>query len=235
MYKKMVATVLISVMALGSLGCSLFAGDSIVKFTDEYQHEDSSDMKGKERVALKCEGFDKMLEEMVNAEAYPDTSMTDEEGNIIGLYDYDAETGLAMGWTNTEDGTYTAFDPGEEVDLGVPDESMMLDIPGTVTIGMVIYGEEQENSEPSIVYVYAFLTDPEAAELVIENMEYVYDLSLSAKDDNTLLGYMDSAYIADRFEQWNVTDGKTVQMYAFMMQQLFGASEVEEETAVNLS
>lgn len=231
MLKKIVAAALVCTMALAGTGCSLFASDSIVKFTDEYQHEDPSDMKGKERVALKSEGFDVVLEEMVNAAAYPDTLITDEDGNIIGMYDYDAATGLAKGWTNVEDGSYTAYDAGQEVDLGMPDESMMIDIPGDVTLGMVVYGEGEADSAPAITYVYAFLTDPEAADLVMENVEMMYGVSLSEKDDTTLLGYMDSEYMDSQFELWELTDNKTVRTYASLMQQMFGATEAGMENA----
>lgn len=231
MFKKMLAATLIGAMVLTGSGCSLFASDSIVKFTDEYQHEDPSDMKGKERVALKCEGFDVVLEEMVNAAAYPDNIILDEEGNIIGLYDYDATTGLAKGWTNLEDGTYTEYEPGQEVDLGLPDESKMIDIPSDVTLGLVVYGEGEADSAPAITYVYAFLTDSAAADLVKENMQMLYGVSLSETDDTTLLGYMDSAYMDSQFENWGMTDNKTVSTYASIMKQTFGATAAGMENA----
>ena len=231
MFKKIAALALIGMMVFASTGCSLFANDAVVKFTDEYQHEDPDDLKGKERVALKCETFDVILEEMVNAEAYPDTTMMDEDGNIIGLYDYDETTGLAMGWTNMTDGTYTAFEPGQELNLGMPDESKMIDIPGAVTLGVVVYGEGEEESAPAMTYVYTFLENPEAAELVTQKMEEVYGVVLTAQDDKTLLGYMDQAYMNDVFEQMEVKDGKTVRTYAALMQQIFAAVEVGTESA----
>lgn len=231
MVKKFLSAALVCTMVLTTTGCSLFANESIVKFTDEYQHEDPKDMEGKEKIALKCEEFDVMLEEMANAEAYPDNMVTDKDGNIIGLYDYDETTGLAMGWTNIEDGTYTAFEEGEEVDLGMPDESKMIDIPGTVTLGMVVYGEGEADSAPELTYVYAFLTDPEAAELVTETMESVYNVSLSAEDETTLLGYMNKTYMDEQFEIMEMEDNKTVQTYASVLQQIFGAKEVGAESA----
>lgn len=183
MYKKIAAAMLVCTVACAGTGCSLFADESIVKFTDEYQHEDPSEMKGKEKVALKCEDFDVTLEEMVNAEAYPDTMIIDKEGNIMGLYDYEETTGLAMGWTNVEDGTYTAYEAGEEVDLGKPDESKMID-----------------------------------------GMENVYGVSLSAEDDTTLLGYMDSAYMDEQFEMAGMSDSKTVKTYASILKQTWRLS-----------
>lgn len=231
MIKKFSAAALVGILALTCTGCSLFTNDSIVKFTDEYQHEDPDDKKGKEKVALKCEAFEGMLEEMVNAEAYPDTMLMDEDGNITGIYDYDETTGLAKGWTDVSDGSYIAFEEGQEVDLGMPDESKMIDIPGSVTLGIVVYGEGETDSAPEITYVYAFLSDPEAADLVTESMEKVYDVSLSAEDDTTLLGYMDTAYMDTQFEMWEMTDNKTVRTYASLMQQTFGAIEVGSESA----
>lgn len=231
MDKKIAAAALVSAVALTCTGCSLFASDSIVKFTDEYQHKDPEDKKGKERTALKSEGFEELLEEMANAAAYPDNLIMDEDGEIIGIYDYDETTGLAMGWTDIADGTYTAYEAGEEVDLGMPDESMMIDIPGSVTLGLVVYGEGEADSAPDVTYVYAFLTDPEAADLVAEQMENMYGVSLSAENETTLLGYMDTAYMDEQFEMWELTDNKTVQTYTSLLQQMFGATEVGAENA----
>ena len=231
MFKKIAAMALVCAMALTTTGCSLFVNESVVKFTDEYQHEDPSDMKGKEKIALKREGFEVFLEEMVNAEAYPNTLIMDEEGNITGMYDYDETTGLAYGWTDVLDGSYVAFEEGEEVDLGKPDQSKMIDIPGTVTLGVVVYGEGEADSAPATAYVYAFLTDPAAADLVTNGMKDVYDISLSAEDEKTLLGTLDSAYIETQFEMGGITDNKTVKTFAMLLQQTFGAIEVGSESA----
>lgn len=142
--KKLISALLIFALMLSFAGCSLFSDNSIVKFEDIYTHKDPDKLTYDERIVLMGDGFEELLEDYANSMAYPDTLMYDEEGNVIGLYDYDAQTGLANGWTSTEDGTYTAFAEGEEVDLGMPDESLMVSVPGEVSLGFVVYGNKSE-------------------------------------------------------------------------------------------
>ena len=109
-------------MILGLAGCGLFSSDNVVKLGD-YTHEDPKDLKYDQRIVLKGNNFGTILESMASAAAYPDTTVYDEAGNPVGVYDYDETTGLAKGWMNMADGSFTAFEEGEEVDLGKPDFS----------------------------------------------------------------------------------------------------------------
>ena len=108
-------------MVLCVTGCSLFSKGDSVKLGD-YEHKDPSGVSYDTRTVLKNEDFGADLAEYASSDAYPDTMLYDESGNPIGMYDYDAATGLAKGWTSLTDGTYTAFEAGKEVDLGKLDE-----------------------------------------------------------------------------------------------------------------
>ena len=103
--KKVISTVLTLALLLSLAGCGLFSDHSIVKLGEDYTHKDPKNLSYDQRVVLRGENFQDNLEEMVNSAAYPDTMVYDDDGNIIGMYTYDAETGLATALTpNTPPG-----------------------------------------------------------------------------------------------------------------------------------
>ena len=149
------ALALVLVLPLG--GCSLFSSDSVLKLGD-YSYSDPKGLKYDNRVVLCNDDFGESLEESYNALSYPDTLVYDEEGNIIGMYDYDPETGLASAWTDLSSGTYTVYEAGEEVDLGKPDESMMIDLDGDVTMYCVVYDKDSVAND---AWMYLMLEEGE--------------------------------------------------------------------------
>ena len=226
MKKWMTATVLTLTAAFACTGCSLFSDSSLVKFSDEYTHKDPENLKYDERIVLKGDNFESRLEEEVNQMAYPDTMMYDDDGNVIGMYDYDAETGLAKGWNNLTDGTYTAYEEGEEVDLGKPDESLMIQIPGTVTAGFVVYGKDDA---ALCAYLHLFLSDASAKDSVESAMENLYGITMTEDSDTVLTCVQDQDYINEQFqmeEDYGMTvDQKNAQAYAEILKQLYRVRE----------
>lgn len=218
---KMLAAVL--TLALVCTGCSLFSNESQVKFDDTHTHDDPKGLTYDERVVLKGDDFGDRLQDYVNQAAYPDTMVYDESGNMIGMYDYDEETGMAKGWTSLTDGTYTAFSEDEEVDLGKPDASAMVEIPGTVTAGAVVYGNK---GTAVSAYLYLFLSDASAMDVVKSSMEECYGLTMTEDGDTTLTCVQDEAAIAEEFtaeEEYGTTfDAKDANAYAEILQQLYG-------------
>lgn len=226
MKKIIIAATLALTMAVTCTGCSLFSDESLVKFDDTHTHKDPKNLTYDERIVLKGDGFGAKLEEYMNQDAYPDTVMYDEDGNMIGIYDYDAETGLAKGWNNLADGTYTAYDEGEEVDLGKPDESRMVQIPGDVTLGFVVYG----NKDKAIsAYMYLFLSDASAKDAVESGMESVYGCTLTEESDTVLTFVQDEAYIDQMFQNeetyGTLTDTKDAAAYADILKMTYGVRE----------
>ncbi len=218
---------LILVLTMVCTGCgSLFSDQSIVKFGDTYTHKDPKDLTYDERVVLQGEDFGKKLQSAVNESAYPDTMMYDKDGNVIGMYDYDGTTGLAAGWTNIDDGTYTAFEAGKEVDLGKPDASKMIEIPGTVTAGFVVYGNK---GTAVAAYMYLFLSDASAKDMVKSGMESVYGVTMTEESDTVLTCVQDEAYISDQFAQDEAqgytVDTKDASAYAEILKQIYGVTE----------
>ncbi len=163
--KKLLVLALTALMALSLIGCGLFADDSKVILTDDFTHTDPADLTYDQRIVLKGEGYAEMIEEYVNAAAYPNLYIMDETGmSVIGMYIYDETTGLATGWMSFADGSMTTYPAGEEIDLGKPDASLMIDIPGTVELAAIVYGNGEETL---CTYFYLMLSDPAAKDTVI--------------------------------------------------------------------
>lgn len=226
MKKKLISMVLVLTMILSFTGCDLFNDASVIKFDENYTHEDPKDLEYDERIALKGEGFEDFIEDMVNQMAYPDTMMYDEEGQMIGMYDYDPTTGIASGWTSLADGTYTEFKKGNEIDLGKPDESMMIDIKGEVTVYMVVYGNKEEAVAN---YVYVHMTDASAKEDIKSNFETIFEMTFSEENDNVLKGVQDTDYIAKQFTALGYDEGgeekKDATSYVSILKQNWGLKE----------
>lgn len=206
--KKVISIALAALMLVSVLaGCSLFSDETLVKFDDTHSHSDPADLTYTDRVVLRNTKFNEYLEEVVNTAAYPNTYMFDDNGNVLGMYDYDAETGLAYGWTAfDENGTYTAFEEGNELDLGKPDESKMIDLPEGVVAGGVVY----ENEKKAVsAYVYIFTPDAETTEKVLGIIsEYFADFE--KKDDTTLLLTKDAETINLEFDDAEAAYGEEI-------------------------
>lgn len=199
--KKVLALALALVLVLSAAGCGLFSDDSIVQFEELYTHKDPEGLKYDARTALINRNFGTTLEENVNMMAYPDTVRYDEEGNIVGIYDYDPETGLASGWMDTATGEFVAG----EVDLGKPDESLMIHLKGSVVMGCVVYGNEDK-----AIYacLYAFLADAADKDVVAANLEQLYGLTMTAESETVLVCKQDEAFIDAQFLQWQELYGQ---------------------------
>lgn len=194
--KKVISLAVVLIMVFSFAGCSLFSDSTLVKFDDTHSHSDPADLSYDERIVLKNDKFVELLEEYASSEAYPDLMMYDKEGNFVGMYDYDQSTGLAKGWTNMESGEYTAFEEGKEVDLGKPDESKLVDIPGDVIAGAVVYGFEKKTVS---AYTYLFLSDATAKDTVLELMSNLFGYEFAADSDTVLKCVYDEKSIETEF------------------------------------
>lgn len=200
--KKVFALVLTVVMLFAMAGCDLFSDNTVVQFEELYTHQDPKGLSYDERKVMINKDFGPTLEEMVNSAAYPDTMKYDAEGNVVGLYDYDPETGVASGYMDLATGEFVA----EEVELGKPDESLMLHLSGNVTLGCVIYGKDEQ---AVTAYLYALLGDGNDKEAVCSNLEMFYGLAMEAESDTVLVCQQDEAAIRAQFEQWQELYGQT--------------------------
>lgn len=200
--KKFVSLLLVLCMALSLCACSLFSDDAVVQFGELYTHNDPEGLKYDTRKVMINDSFVAVLDEAVNGAAYPSTVKMDEEGNMVGIYDYDPTTGMASGYTDFATGEFVE----EEVELGMPDESLMVHFAGDVTLGSVIY----ENEGKAVChYLYAFLSDASDKDAVQDGMWNLFGWSMEAESDTVLVCKEDETAIGDRFYLWQEMYGQT--------------------------
>lgn len=213
--KKLVLAALVLALVLSLAGCGLFSDSTIINLDDAYTHHDPDGLKYDTRVALKNGDFGDELVSAVNSMAWPDTMMYDDDGGMIGMYDYDPETGLAYGWIDLADGSYHAYDAGEEVELGLPDESMTIALGGTAALYAVVYGNEGAAVEADM---YILLSDASDRETVLSAAADGYLIDFTAESDTVLKCVLDADTIADDFalmEEYGETyDAKDADAYA---------------------
>lgn len=216
--KKIVALALTLALLLSLVGCGLFRSEDVLKLGD-YDHRDPKGLTYDERLALKAEDFGATLGESLSAAAYPDLMLLDESGSMVGLYDYDEETGLAKGWTSMADGSYTAFEPGQEVDLGKPDESKIVTLAGDVTLYFVVYGNKDKVVE---VDGYLFLTDAKDKDTVMDAMQELYGAECTAESDTVLKCVQSGDALTQELAALGYSDGCSAKTYASLLQQVYG-------------
>lgn len=213
--KKLALAALVMALVLSVAGCGLFSDSSIVNFDDAYTHHDPDGLKYDTRVTLKNGDFGDELTSAVNMTAWPDTMMYDDNGGMVGMYDYDSETGLALGWIELADGSYHAYDAGEEVNLGLPDEAAMIALDGTAALYAVVYGNEGAAVEADM---YVLLSDAADKQTVVSAVADYYLLDLTAESDTVLKCVVGADTIADDFammeEYGEVYDAKDADAYA---------------------
>lgn len=200
--KKFVSLLLVLSMVLSLCACSLFSDDAVVQFGELYTHNDPEGVKYDTRKVMINDSFVAVLDESVNGAAYPSTVKMDEEGNMVGIYDYDPTTGMASGYTDFDTGEFVE----EEVELGMPDESLMVHFAGDVTLGSVIY----ENEGKAVChYLYAFLTDAADKDAVKDALWGLFGWSMDVESDTVLVCKEDEAAIGERFQLWQELYGQT--------------------------
>lgn len=227
--KKLICALLALCLVCSFAGCSLFSDSSVAKLGD-YTHKDPKGLSYDTRIVLKNERFGSSLEELVNSLAYPDTMICDESGSPTGMYDYDPETGLALGYTDLLTGEYTAFAAGEEVDLGKPDESQMISL-GDATLYFVVYGDKDETVACDMYVMPASAGDKDT---VCSAVSTAYGVELEAESDTVLKASMDKAAIAAELDELESQGygiaGRDAKSYALLLQQMYG---VREDGGVN--
>lgn len=221
--KKLVFSSLILALILSLAGCGLFSDSTIVNLDDAYTHHDPEGLKYDTRVTLKNGSFGDDVVETVNMAAWPDTMMYDEDGGMVGMYDYDPQTGLAYGWMELADGSYHAYDAGEEVELGLPDENAMITLSGTAALYAVVYANAGTAVEADM---YVLLSDAADKETLLSALEENYMLDFAAESDTVLKCVIDADTIADEFammEAYGETyDAKDADAYADILMLNYG-------------
>lgn len=201
--KKVLSVVLLLTVLLTLTGCSssLFSQADVVKLGD-YSHKDPSGVSYDTRTVLSNTGFGATLAEYASSAAYPNTMVMDESGNVIGMYDYDATTGLAKGWVDISTGEYKAYEAGQEVDLGLPDESKLVTLSGDVTLYFVVYAKDSTPVESDMYLMLASAADKDT---VLTAMTDVFGMTFTAESDTVLKNVFDKAAVASEMELMGLT------------------------------
>lgn len=201
--KKVLSVVLLLTVLLTLTGCSssLFSQADVVKLGD-YSHKDPSGVSYDTRTVLSNTGFGATLAEYASSAAYPNTMVMDESGNVIGMYDYDAATGLAKGWVDISTGEYKAYEAGQEVDLGLPDESKLVTLSGDVTLYFVVYAKDSTPVESDMYLMLASAADKDT---VLTAMTDVFGMTFTAESDTVLKNVFDKAAVASEMEMMGLT------------------------------
>ena len=201
--KKVLSVLLLLAMLLTLTSCSsnLFSQADVVMLGD-YSHKDPSGVTYDSRTVLSNSSFGDTLTELASSAAYPNTLVMDESGNVTGMYDYDATTGLAKGWVDLSTGEYVAYEAGQEVDLGMPDESKLVTLSGDVTLYFVVYAKDGTPVESDMYLMLASASDKDT---VLNAMTDVYGMTFTAESDTVLKCVSDKTAIASEMEAMELT------------------------------
>ena len=162
--KKTIAIFLLVTLLLAACGANGPTG-----YEDHFNHQTPEELSGYTQVLLERDDYAQHVESIMNVLAYPDLLIFSEDGTqVVGMYIYDAETGLATGWTDLETGEKTVYEAGKEVDLGKPDPALMVSFKGDVKVGCAVYEKDgfATNAE-----IYFFLTDETDAALLLSYLK----------------------------------------------------------------
>ena len=188
--KKIIAIVLL--LALVLVGCGEGTG-----YGDHFDHQTPTEMAEYDKILLERADYAEYIESILNIQAYPDLLILNETGTeVLGMYIYDPETGLATGWTDLTTGEQKLYDAGQEKDLGKPDPSKMIHFQGTVKVGAVVYHDS------GVVYgseLLFFLAEEEDAPLLKSYLEAYQGLELVEENPNLYKVVKDAAGVEADF------------------------------------
>ena len=106
--KKIIAILLMLTLALSLVACN----SEPSAYDDHFDHQTPEEMSTHTKTLLERADFGEYMESILNVTAYPDILMYNPEGTeVIGMYIYDPETGLATGWTDLTTGQQWQAEP----------------------------------------------------------------------------------------------------------------------------
>jgi hypothetical protein len=157
--KRIIAILLALTLVLSFAACQEGTGD--------ITHTTPADKLDHAKYTLERTDFDQHIESILNIQAYPDILMYDAtSGELLGMYIYDPETGLATGWTDLTTGERHTFEAGKEVNLGKPDPAKTVQL-DTIKLNIVVYEKEGKATGAEL---YFYLSDGRDAVTLVSFM-----------------------------------------------------------------
>ena len=145
-------------LALAMAACNKQTQQGPVSYGDHFVSETPADKAEHTKHTLERPDYDQYIEGIMNIGGYPDLLKYDPvSGELQGMYIYDAETGLATGWTDTTTGEVHTFEAGKEVNLGKPEKLVDLN---TIKLGISVY---EKDGQVTGAELWFFLSDAKDA------------------------------------------------------------------------
>ena len=223
--KKIISILLILTLALSLAACD----NGSTGYGDHFTHETPDEMAGHTKTLLERTDFDEYIERVLNVHAYPDILMYSQDGTeVIGMYIYDPETGLATGWTNLTTGQQTMYEAGQEVNLGKPDPEKTVEL-GAIKLGIAVY--EKDDKVTGAEFYFYLENAQDAATLKSFLLNNYYE-SLTQESDTVYKIIKDADAVMNDFAKEEKIGGaffsKNAVEYISVLQINYGVTPVTE-------
>ena len=226
--KRIIAILLLLTLTLSLAAC---AEEGPVQYKEHFFHSTPEEMKDHKKILLEKEDFDRRVEEILNIRAYPNLMILDEEKNeTIGVYIYDPETGMALGWTDLETGEKTLYEAGQEKNLGKPDPNKMVFFNDSIRLGVAVY---EQKGVVTGAELYFFVSDTKDKDLLQEYLTVYHGETLAEESEGVYKIIKDAAAVAADFaaaEAAGATyEKKDAEEYVSLMKTNYGVAVISEE------
>ena len=224
--KKCIAILLILTLALSLAACG---DDPALGYGDHFTHQTPEELKDHTKYTLERADFDRHMEDILNVQAYPDILMYDDtESQVIGMYIYDPETGLATGWTDLTTGERHTYEAGKEVNLGKPDPEKTVEL-DTIKLGFTVY---EKDGKVTAAELYFFLSDAKDGKQLMDFMRNYYSEPLTQESETVYKIIKDEAAVLADFateeKAGNAFFSKNAAEYISILKLNYGVTPVAE-------
>ena len=221
--KRIIAILLALTLALSFAAC----GQEGTSAGTTPTHATPADKLGHTKYTLERGDFDQYIESIMNIQAYPDLLMYSADGTeLIGMYIYDAESGLATGWTNLTTGEQTMYEAGKEVNLGKPDAAKMVDL-DTIQLSITVYEKDEKVTGAEL---YFYLNDAKDGAALLDFMRKYFSEPLVQESETVYKVIKDEAAVEADFAEeeraGNAFFSKNAAEYITVLQLNYGVTPV---------
>ena len=224
--KKLIALALALILVLSFAACQQ---EKETSYGDHFDSVTPSEMVDHNKILLERADFDQYIESILNIQAYPDTLMYNSDGTeLIGMYIYDAETGLATGWTDLTTGEQHTYEAGKEVNLGKPDPDKLVQL-DTIKLGITVYEKDDKVTGAEL---YFFLADPADGQTLVSFMANYFSEPVTKETDTLYKIIKDEAAVLADFateeSAGNAFYSKNALEYISVLKLNYGVTLIEE-------